>query len=376
MRISSEEKDQWHKDVRVRFQPKAWFDDSLCEDYALEEVREITSEARRAGRESVAIFDNLSGQTTKQHLLNLMQNKCKRHLLPGGMTDELQLVDDGVGYALKNEMGKLHDEWLMEDGNLELWTAEGKTFGMWKKRVLITQLTAKAWENVCSRFDFESAARRLGMRMTVDGFDDQFIRIQGVDAYSFCDADGGPPGEESSDEGADPDEELEVNADVQHHQQVDDSGRSAGDYDDDGLGDGEHALECDDDEFVDEIDSSDDEDDDTAGTAAYVIGSAQAPTGYRILDEIPSINTATDLQQLIGRTILYGWDSKHATGWFIGTVHSTNVTASDRKKTPSANAVVSYKSKLTNKALNGNVACELSMRTYGRGEWWVLVAKE
>ena len=95
-----------HKEVKVRFQPKAWFDDDLCEDYARDEFKEITAEARAAGRESVAIFDNLSGQTTEKHKYNLAKNKCKRHLLPGGMTDELQLVDDGVGYALKNEMGR------------------------------------------------------------------------------------------------------------------------------------------------------------------------------------------------------------------------------------------------------------------------------
>ena len=70
-------------------------------------MKNITAEARAAGRESVIIFDNLSGQTTEQHKANLAANKCKRHLLPGGMTDELQLIDDGVGYALKNEMGKL-----------------------------------------------------------------------------------------------------------------------------------------------------------------------------------------------------------------------------------------------------------------------------
>ena len=50
------------------------------------------------------MFDNLSGQTTETHRKNLAKHKCKRHLLPGGMTDELQLIDDGVGYALKNEM--------------------------------------------------------------------------------------------------------------------------------------------------------------------------------------------------------------------------------------------------------------------------------
>ena len=78
---------------------------------------------------------------------------------------------------------------------------------MWKKRVLITQLAAQAWEKVCARLDFEAAAQRLGMRMTVDGSGDQFIRLQGIDNYSFTDADGGPAGEESEEEGLDSEEE-------------------------------------------------------------------------------------------------------------------------------------------------------------------------
>ena len=33
-RISPEEREAWHSDVRVRFQKKAWADEALCEDYA------------------------------------------------------------------------------------------------------------------------------------------------------------------------------------------------------------------------------------------------------------------------------------------------------------------------------------------------------
>ena len=134
--------------------------------YALVEMAEITAAARLAGRESVAIFDNLHGQTTQTHLVHLARNRCKRHLLPSNMTDALQLVDDaGVGHALKTEMAHLHDDWLSKDNNLELWTAAAD-FPAWRKRVLITWLAARAWENVCMRFDFEAAATRLGMRMT------------------------------------------------------------------------------------------------------------------------------------------------------------------------------------------------------------------
>ena len=124
-RISPEERAAWHPDVWVRFQKKAWADEAMCEDYALVEMAEITAAARLAGRESVAIFDNLHGQTTQIHLVHLARNRCKRHLLPSNMTDALQLVDAGVGHALKTEMAHLHDEWLSKDDNLELWTTAG-----------------------------------------------------------------------------------------------------------------------------------------------------------------------------------------------------------------------------------------------------------
>jgi hypothetical protein len=53
---------------------------------------------------------------------------------------------------------------------------------------------------MCARFDFEAAATRLDMRMTIDGSGDEQICIEGVDSYSFCDADGGDSGCESEEE--------------------------------------------------------------------------------------------------------------------------------------------------------------------------------
>ena len=38
--------------------------------------------------------------------------------------------------------------------------------------------------------------------------------------------------------------------------------------------------------------------------------------------------------------------------------------------------MVEYHGKMTNKKLVGKVACELSVRTWGPGEWWVLVSKD
>ena len=307
----------------------------------------------------MVILDNLSGQTTERHKRNLYKNKCKRHLLPGGMTDELQLIDDGVGYALKHEMGALHDAWLMEEGNLELWTAEGKGFPAWKKRVLITELAAQAWENVCARFNFEAAAQRLGMRMTIDGNGDQFIRIQGVDNYTFTDADGGPAGDESEEEGLDPEEEEELNEDIQC------------DDDEDSEADGEE------DDEVSGGDASDSSDDDTAleGTVATFIGDANAPAGYKIIEECLPLETPSDLQAFVGRIVLIGHDSSQARGWFLGRVHSTTLSATDLRKTPSANIIIKYDRKFTDRKLHGLEARELSVRLHGPTAWWVEVEK-
>jgi hypothetical protein len=208
---------------------------------------------------------------------------------------------------------------------------------------------AQAWENVCRRFNFETAATRLGMRMTSDGTGDNFIRIQGVDSYTFTDADGGAPGQESEDEGAEPEgEEQDVNSEDEEGQP--------------------------DEEFEGGEGSS--EEDDTDDTVATYIGNAAAPDGFKILEECPPLDSDSDKQNFIGKTVLIGWDSKAAQGWFLGTAHSRGpFTKADLKRAPTANFVVKYSSKLTAKKLNGNVACELSMRTHGVAQWWVQVEK-
>ena len=67
--------------------------------------------------------------------------------------------------------------------------------------------------------------------------------------------------------------------------------------------------------------------------------------------------------------MLYGWDNSTATGWYRCTVHGRSLSATD----PTANFVVKYKSGQTDKALNGNVACELTAHLYGADMWWVLL---
>ena len=50
-----------------------------------------------------------------------------------------------------------------------------------------------------------------------------------------------------------------------------------------------------------------------------------------------------------------------------------NISARDKKNTPSANYVVKYKKSETEQLLDGTVACELSERIYGSSAWWVVL---
>ena len=390
-RISPEERAAWHPDVWVRFQKRAWADDGLCEDYALVEMAEITAAARLAGRESVAVFDNLHGQTTQKHLANLARNRCKRHLLPSNTTDELQLVDAGVGHALKTEMAHLHDRWLAKDDNLELWTT-ATNFPAWRKRALVTWLAAEAWENICMRFDFEAAATRLGMRMTIDGSGDELIRMQGVERYSFCDDDGGESDCESEVGGGreQMDSSLigpreDVREGIQNvcgHQSEPTSTQLMEAQ----STDERTRAECPITQHTHRVNlmavknngkpPCNEEAADisiSANSVTSCLPQAVAPPGYTMVKACPQLHTRRQRRSLVGKMILYGWEDDDHTGWFVGRVAPNRVTARDKREVPTANFVVRYTSQQTDGRIDGLVACELSSRTYGASQWWVLL---
>ncbi|KAL1518519.1 hypothetical protein AB1Y20_002808 [Prymnesium parvum] len=114
---------------------------------------------------------------------------------------------------------------------------------------------AQAWEHVSNTFDFEKSATRLGMLMTVDGTDDDKIKIQGLDNYTFADEDGGEEAQESDQDGDD--------EDIQ--------GREA---------DVEIQEGGDDEEDIDKGDSSDDEEYENAGDSSDSDDDTAEPAGH------------------------------------------------------------------------------------------------
>ena len=89
--------------------------------------------------------------------------------------------------------------------------------------------------------------------------------------------------------------------------------------------------------------------------------------------ECPPLETPQQRRALVGRRLLHGWDDGVRHGWFVGRVVRSGVTPGDLRQVPTANFVVRYAAKQTGGELNGLVACELSPRTHGVDQWWVLL---
>lgn len=223
------------------------------------------------------------------------------------MTSEIQLIDDGLGYAVKHKMGHSLDKWFEEDEVLAAWTGEGADdLPMWQKRVLITQLASEAWETVCSRFNFEAAATRIGMRMTVDGSDDDEFGCK-VATNSFSDV---YVGEQNTtdDQGTDPEEQARLDEAID----ADCSDR---------IEDGEE-TEAEDDYGSQDSNSKDD----TALVLDTVRGAPKvSPSGFVYAKEMPLFGTREDQQNFVGSYILHAFDLNSARGLFIGKVTQLGV---------------------------------------------------
>ena len=73
--------------------------------------------------------------------------------------------------------------WLEEDDNLELWHDK---ISAKQRRVLMTKWTAEAWKELTAdKLFFMKLFERTGCLITADGSDDDKIRSQALEPYSF-----------------------------------------------------------------------------------------------------------------------------------------------------------------------------------------------
>jgi hypothetical protein len=72
-------------------------------------------------------------------------------------------------------------------------------------------------------------------------------------------------------------------------------------------------------------------------------------------------------------TLQYAFEESDRCGWFVGRVAHNRVSVRDKREVPTANYVVRDTPRQTHGFIDGLVACELSARTYGASQWWVLL---
>ena len=134
---------------------------------------------------NILFCDNLSHQITEEFKAVLKKSNTTLHLLKGNCTDEIQVIDCGIGKQTKVKMAECCESWLEDDENLDKWVS-GKITAS-ECRILLTKWFAEAWEEVGKSTDFERLGHRTGCLMTADGSMDSDIKPHGLTEYSFDD---------------------------------------------------------------------------------------------------------------------------------------------------------------------------------------------
>ena len=194
-------------------------------------------------------LDNLDSQTRPSFKKAMKEAAASNvHYLTAGATDEIQVIDGGIGKEVKREMEVLTEKKLLEDRVFaDQWAAGMSAM---EKRIFLTHCGYEAHQNVMSRFDVEKVALRTGCAMTINGQNDEGIKPQGLPQYSFSPADADLPVQNYKGDFNDVDDEVGV---------IGEGGEvveeSADDVDDEVgvIGEGEEVRESEEEEEEEEI---------------------------------------------------------------------------------------------------------------------------
>lgn len=104
-------------------------------------------------------------------------------MLIAGCTDEIQVVDAGLGALIKRYYDDVVQEWFNVDRNWEEWTGANMTAS--RKRVLTTHWYGEGYNRACMSYNFPASFDHTGSNLTADGSGDNLIKLQGLDEFTF-----------------------------------------------------------------------------------------------------------------------------------------------------------------------------------------------
>ena len=240
-RIPKVETDQYDNRGVVFWQRKAWVNEEIACEWVLWGFKPFLQSINQ--REEVCLFsDNLSAQTTAR-FNRLLRRKCntKQHLEPAESTDEIAVIDAGVGRMCKNHMHRAYDEWFEEEDNNDRIVNEQVLVS--EKSILLTKWFGNAWDHVRARMDFDRFALKTGSGLAEDLSNQKDIKLQGLEEeYTFSLDDGGDVPSESDSEEEDEEEEDEEDDDDANEEEGGDDENEVDDVDSVGALDGSEML--------------------------------------------------------------------------------------------------------------------------------------
>lgn len=179
--VLNAEQEKYDADVHVYFQSNAWMDAEVNLKWTKHTLKDGLKDDFNT--EKVLFADNVGFQQTQAFHEACREMNTIVYLLPDNHTDKVQPVDAGFGRMMKQKIGEAMQMWLEKEENLEMWHDK---ISAKNRRILMTQWTGHAWRELVSKPDFiRKLFEKTGCLITADGSQDEKIRPQGLDAYTF-----------------------------------------------------------------------------------------------------------------------------------------------------------------------------------------------
>jgi len=140
-----------------QFQKKAWYDRTTCCEWVDGNFRPARLALGHPDKLALLFMDNLDGQKCAEFKRRLERAKGAAHYTPANMTDDLQLVDKGLGKMLKSKIAI-----NIEAATREMNPMQVHAMTPEDRRIMFTKCACDAWELVCQTYDFEGNFDKIG----------------------------------------------------------------------------------------------------------------------------------------------------------------------------------------------------------------------
>ncbi|CAF1521814.1 unnamed protein product [Adineta ricciae] len=169
--VFEREKKYYDKDIKVYFSPTAYMNSSIMKSYS-----EYWFSKTRDGRPKMIVTDSC-----KSHLTEEVKNSFKRNgvvlgIIPGGITQYIQVLDVFVFSVYKTHYCDAAEEWIEVNGprsSIKLSSSQ--------QRILCTRLASTAWKRTLGSVNFSQSFRDLGYTWN----DKSIVTIKSLPGYSF-----------------------------------------------------------------------------------------------------------------------------------------------------------------------------------------------